>query len=377
MLFAGLAVTGTPLTLVSLLCLPLLIGLVIDYSLHLLLALEEFHGDLQKVCAHLAAPVTLTALTAMVGFSAPMLSGLPILSNFGFVMDLGTLAAVSAALILLPAAYPLLRGRVQAPMGPVSAGATPDRYPFFHRRWTYELGASCAKIFPRWFVQDFARSMARLVCAWSTCCSQTSSQKISPSSSGENPAPDEVANTYTSFALSLADYYHLGARTKEDAIALVAERHGIEHMKSAQEGGRGALLLTAHLGLFELGGVVMRDIGFPIVALTLPEGSKGLSEWRAAYRLRWGVETLEVGGDDEFVFLEYPASARGGQVCGRAGRPAARRSHISCAFSPRIRTFREPNPPGCIGAALSRSTCDGDASGRPFVSGRGLRAVLH
>lgn len=302
MLFAGLAVTETPLTLVSLLCLPLLIGLVIDYSLHLLLALEEFDGDLRAVCDHLAAPVTLTALTAMVGFSAPMLSGLPILSNFGFVMDLGTLAAVIAALVLLPACYPMLRGKRRGMFESVSRGATPEAYPFFHRRWTYELASRCARVVPRWFIQGFGRTMAWLYARgrpqFNEILAENQAQIL-----GRRPAPAEVAKTYTSFAVSLADYYHLGGRSKEDAIALVAERIGFEHMKAAQEKGRGALLLTAHLGLFELGGVVMRDIGFPIVALTLPEGSRGLSEWRAAYRLRWGVETLEVGGSDPFSFL--------------------------------------------------------------------------
>lgn len=303
LLFAGLAVTETPLTLVSLLCLPLLIGLVIDYSLHLLLALEEFDGDLRAVCDHLAAPVTLTALTAMVGFSAPMLSGLPILANFGFVMDLGTLAAVTAALVLLPACYPLLRGKSSPRFAAIASDATPESYPFFHRRWTYELASLCARVVPRWFIQGFARAMA-----WLYVRGRPQFNEILADNQalllGQKPASEEIAKTYTSFAVSLADYYHLGARTKEEAMALVAERIGFEHMKAAYEQGRGALLLTAHFGLFELGGVVMRDVGFPIVALTLPEGSRGLSEWRAAYRLRWGVETLEVGGSDQFSFLE-------------------------------------------------------------------------
>ena len=321
LLFAGLAVTETPLTLVSLLCLPLLIGLVIDYSLHLLLALEEFDGDLRSVCDHLAAPVTLTALTAMVGFSAPMLSGLPILSNFGFVMDLGTLSAVTAALILLPACYPLLRRKTSARFEALASGATPESYPFFHRRWTYELASRCARVVPRWFIQGFARAIA-----WLYMRGQPQFNEILAANQalilGRTPALAEIAKTYTSFAISLADYYHLGSRAKEEAIALVAERLGFEHMKAAHDQGRGALLLTAHFGLFELGGVVMRDIGFPIVALTLPEGSRGLSEWRAAYRRRWGVETLEVGGNDQFSFLEIQRHLAAGKfVAALVDRP--------------------------------------------------------
>jgi lauroyl/myristoyl acyltransferase len=280
-----------------------LIGLVIDYSLHLLLALEEFDGDLRQVCDHLAAPVTLTALTAMVGFSAPMLSGLPVLSNFGFVMDLGTLSAVTAALVLLPACYVTMRSKQQPQVGAISPGPRPERYPFFHRSWTYQLASRCAAVVPRWFIQGFARGMA-----WFYLRGRPPVVRVVAGNLalllGRAPADDEVARTFTSFAVSLADYYHVGARSKAEALALVDERLGFDHMKAAYEAGRGALLLTAHFGLFELGGVVMQDIGFPIVALTLPEASAGLSAWRAAYRRRWGVETVEVGGEDQFSFLE-------------------------------------------------------------------------
>jgi lauroyl/myristoyl acyltransferase len=194
----------------------------------------------------------------------------------------------------------------------VSPGATPAHYPFFHRRWTYELAAHCAKIAPRWFIQSFARTMARLYARGRPQVTNVIADNLALVL-GRKPDPAEVAKTYASFAVSLADYYHLGARRPEDAIGLVAERQGIEHLTGAYKAGRGGLLVTAHLSLFELGGVVMRDLGFPIVALTLPEGSRGLSEWRAAYRLRWGVETLEVGGNDEFVFLEIQRQLAAGK----------------------------------------------------------------
>lgn len=321
LLFAGLAITETPLTLVSLLCLPLLIGLVIDYSLHLLLALEEFDGNLGDVCDHLAAPVTLTALTAMVGFSAPMLSGLPILSNFGFVMDLGTISAVTAALVLLPACYVVLRSKPREAPGAISPGATPEQYPFFHRSWTYQLASRCAAVVPRWFIQDFSRVMAWLYVRGRPAVIEVVAGNLALVL-GRTPPEAETARTFTSFAVSLADYYHVGARPKADAVALVAERIGFEHMKAAHDAGRGALLLTAHLGLFELGGVVMQDVGFPVVALTLPEGSRGLSEWRAAYRKRWGVETVEVGGNDQFSFLEIQRHLAAGKfVAALVDRP--------------------------------------------------------
>jgi predicted RND superfamily exporter protein len=104
-----LYLTDTSMTLLSLLCIPLMIGLVIDYSLHILLALEHAHGDLVDAARHLAVPVLLTGTASIIGFTAPMLSSQPALQNFGNVMDLGTIAAVTSGLILLPALYGRLK----------------------------------------------------------------------------------------------------------------------------------------------------------------------------------------------------------------------------------------------------------------------------
>jgi predicted exporter len=97
-----LAATGTNLSPLSLLSVPLLLGLVIDYSLHILIALGHSRGDLGTTYEHVAAPVLLTGLSSCIGFGAPMLTQQPALRNFGLVMDLGIIAAVVTCLVLLP-----------------------------------------------------------------------------------------------------------------------------------------------------------------------------------------------------------------------------------------------------------------------------------
>jgi len=109
-LFVGLLLlTGATLTPLSLISVPLLIGLAIDYSLHILMALEHESGDLHKTYDHLAAPVLLTGLSASIGFGVPMLTSQPALQNFGLVMDLGVVSSVVACLVFLPCIYMLAR----------------------------------------------------------------------------------------------------------------------------------------------------------------------------------------------------------------------------------------------------------------------------
>ena len=233
----------------------------------------------------------------------------------------------------------MLKADRPKPVAATPSGATPERYPFFHRSWLYQLASRCASVFPRWFIQAFARSMAWLYMRNRPPVMDVVADNIALLQ-GRKPSTDTVAKTFTSFAVSLADYYHMGARPKSEALALVEERLGFENMKAAHDAGRGALLLTAHLGLFELGGVVMQDIGFPIVALTLPEGSPGLGEWRADYRRRWGVETLEFGGEDQFSFLDIQRHLEAGKfVAALIDRPhggqtsVVRFPHGSARFS--------------------------------------------
>jgi len=112
-----------------------------------------------------------------------------------------------------------------------------------------------------------------------------------------------VRRTFRNFGATLADYFQLGARGKPHALALIESRHGFEHIQDALADGKGALLVTAHTGLFELGGVLMEEFKLPLVVLSLPEPSAALNEWRAEYRRGWGAETLEVG-TDQFSFVD-------------------------------------------------------------------------
>lgn len=96
----------TPLSLISV---PLFIGLAIDYSLHIVMALEHERGDLHKTYDHLAAPVLLTGLSASIGFGVPILTSQPALQNFGLIMDLGVVSSVIACLVFLPCVYRFCR----------------------------------------------------------------------------------------------------------------------------------------------------------------------------------------------------------------------------------------------------------------------------
>ncbi len=116
---------------------------------------------------------------------------------------------------------------------------------------------------------------------------------------------------YRAFGKTLADFFYIGTRPPVEAAKIIKEKKGHAHFEQLRNEGKGAVIVTAHLGLFELGGLMVAQDGFPAAVLTLPEPSSGLTAWRAHFRRQWNVETIEVGSDN-FAFLHIARRLREG-----------------------------------------------------------------
>jgi lauroyl/myristoyl acyltransferase len=284
-----LLATGQTMTVLSLLAVPLLVGMTIDITVHLVLALEHNHGDLRATFRQMAAPVTLTGLTSLIGFGAPMITQQPMLQNLGMVMDMGIISAVLAGLIAIPLLY--------------GAGKRNVTY----SRTLYRAGwFSLAEALVRRLSPTQARRLGRVLGDWYATTHPRARAAVRSNVQlvrGPNVGQELVRATFRNFGAVMADYFLLGSRTNQEAMAMIEIVEGAEHFKAAVADGKGALLVTGHVGLFELGGVLMHEFGVPAVVLSLREPSPALNRWRAEYRKRWGAETLEVG-HDHFSFVE-------------------------------------------------------------------------
>jgi Kdo2-lipid IVA lauroyltransferase/acyltransferase len=90
---------------------------------------------------------------------------------------------------------------------------------------------------------------------------------------------------------------------------MMVERRGFEFLEAARKNGKGTLLITGHLGAWELGGMVLASDGFPVNVVTLAEPTSELNEWRQKFRQRFGIKTVTVG-EDKFAFVEIIQALR-------------------------------------------------------------------
>jgi KDO2-lipid IV(A) lauroyltransferase len=113
-----------------------------------------------------------------------------------------------------------------------------------------------------------------------------------------------AAGNVTQFGAMLADYFYSTSDDGRWAKRLLGEWSGWEHIQAARAAGRGIILVTGHLGHWELGGLLLAQRGVPLTIVTLEEPSTGLTRWRDEARRRAGIKTIAVGPGREFAFVE-------------------------------------------------------------------------
>ena len=118
-----------------------------------------------------------------------------------------------------------------------------------------------------------------------------------------------VANV-RNFSHMVADYFYCASRKPAEAARLVQRWRGFEHLEAARARGKGVIIVTGHLGHWELGGILLTERGLPMTVITLDEPSTALTEWRDDYRRRSGIQTIAVGPGREFGFVEMIQTLR-------------------------------------------------------------------
>ncbi len=126
---------------------------------------------------------------------------------------------------------------------------------------------------------------------------------------------------YDRFLRTLSDYFYCSLAPEEDIRGLVGEWQGFEHIVAARERGKGGILITGHLGNWELGGILLALEGVPLTVVTLEEPATGLTQWREAYRRRIGIKTVSVGADPFSIVAIVSALRRNEFVALLVDRP--------------------------------------------------------
>jgi KDO2-lipid IV(A) lauroyltransferase len=130
---------------------------------------------------------------------------------------------------------------------------------------------------------------------------QTIVENLMPVLNGNRASAERAAKRlFGNFGRKLADLWR--CESGLPVAPLITEFVGAEQLFEAHRRKQGVLLVTPHLGNWEVGGYALAARGITLHVVTLSEPAKGLTEVRSEARRRNGIETIVVG-DDPFAFV--------------------------------------------------------------------------
>ncbi|MGE5284234.1 MAG: lysophospholipid acyltransferase family protein [Actinomycetota bacterium] len=118
---------------------------------------------------------------------------------------------------------------------------------------------------------------------------------------------------FRNFARNLVDYGRFDSITDEALDRLIPSAQNLHFLEKSFSKGRGVILVTGHIGNWELGALFFARHGFKINVVTIPEGRERIDSIRGAYRTRQNIHTIVVDGSP-FSSLEIASALRRGEI---------------------------------------------------------------
>jgi KDO2-lipid IV(A) lauroyltransferase len=118
---------------------------------------------------------------------------------------------------------------------------------------------------------------------------------------------------FRNFARNLVDYGRFHVLTDEALDRLLPSVEHLDLLEESFAKGKGIILVTGHIGNWELGALFFGRHGYKINVVTIPEGRERIDSIRGAYRLRQNIRTIVVDGSP-FSSIEIVAALRRGEI---------------------------------------------------------------
>lgn len=115
---------------------------------------------------------------------------------------------------------------------------------------------------------------------------------------GRDDVEDLVRSTFRKYSRNWCDVMLMMRLRGKRLQALIGRRSNSKPLEEALAAGTGAILVSPHLGNWELGGLGLADLGFKINVLTFREPDEKVNELREIMRRERGIGFIYVDRND-------------------------------------------------------------------------------
>lgn len=177
--------------------------------------------------------------------------------------------------------------------------------------WFYRLGFAAGRRVPiavLYRVADAIALATYLTCRVQARTLRANLTRLLPEASGGTRAR-LARRIFRNYARYLVDYGRFRWTPREGFAGVITGLDGGQHLDEAFRMERGVILVTGHVGNWELGGVFFGNQGVKVHVVTLPDGSRQIDAIREMYRGQHAVETIVLDGSP-FATLEMMAALK-------------------------------------------------------------------
>ena len=193
-----------------------------------------------------------------------------------------------------------------------------QRKPFRHllaAPWFYRLGFAAGQRIPApvlFGVADLLAAATHAICRGQVGIVQANLARLLPEASDRERARLARA-IFRNYARYLVDYGRFRWAPRDGFEDVITALEGGEHLQAALKPGRGVILVTGHIGNWELGGVFFGHRGVKVNVVTLPDASRQIDAIRAGYRGQYSIRTIVLDGSP-FASVEMMTALRRGEM---------------------------------------------------------------
>lgn len=174
----------------------------------------------------------------------------------------------------------------------------------FNYAWSYRLSLVIARLLPLCIMRLITRIIARV---WYFVDKNTRTQVESNLLRviGNNPAQLHKTSKelFDNYGTYLADWAKLSALDTSEAVSFFDKIEGEDIFKAMHANGKGIIILAAHLGHWELGGLVFTNLGVPFNIITAKDGVEAIAQARTKVRALHNMKTITIE-DDPFFLID-------------------------------------------------------------------------
>ena len=197
-------------------------------------------------------------------------------------------------------------------------GKEMSRRPFRHllaAPWFYRLGFAAGRRIPApvlFGVADLLAAITHAACRGQVGIVRANLAQLLPDASDRERARLAGA-IFRNYARYLVDYGRFRWAPRDGFDAVIAALEGGANLQVALKPDRGVILVTGHIGNWELGALFFGHRGVKVNVVTLPDGSRQIDAIRDRYRGQYSIRTIVLDGSP-FASVEMMSALKRGEI---------------------------------------------------------------